>query len=204
MSAARIVEVARALVRTGGADELSMRKLAAELGVAPTAIYWHVGDRRRLLDAVLDAELADMPEVAATGRTAHERLRSVARAIRRGVIDAPHVQALALHLDRSAQVSFPGQVSLAREITAAGIRGEEAAQAVRAILFLVGGFAMLEGNFRKRPPGMRTTQELWGEITDERIDPVLLASMQHPTDTEALFTYALDQLLDSILAPTVR
>ena len=200
MSADRIVEVARTIVRSGGADALSMRKLSAELGVAPTAIYWHVGDRRRLLDAVLDAELADLPEVRANGSSPHQRLRSVARAIRRQVQEAPHVQALALHLDRSAQVSFPGQVALAREVTAAGIHGEEAAQAVRAILFLVGGFAMLEGNFRKRLVGLRTTQELWAEIEDPTIDPVILSSMRRPTDTDALFTYALDKLLDSILA----
>ena len=71
---------------------------------------------------------------------------------------------------------------------------------MRAILFLVGGFAMLEGNFRKRPVGLRTTQELWAEIEDPTIDPVILASMRRPTDTDALFTYALDKLLDSILA----
>ena len=54
MSSDRIIDVAREIVRTGGVDALSMRKLSAELGVAPTAIYWHVGDRRRLLDAVLE------------------------------------------------------------------------------------------------------------------------------------------------------
>jgi len=199
MSSERIVETARGLVKTGGADALSMRKLSAELGVAPTAIYWHVGDRKKLLDAVLDAELADLPEVRATGATPHARLRSVARSIRRQVQEAPHVQALALTLDRSAAVSFPGQVALAREVTAAGLRGEEAAKAVRAILFLVGGFAMLEGSFRKRPPGARTTQELWAEVDQGDIDPVLLAAMGRPADTDALFTYALDHLIDAIL-----
>jgi AcrR family transcriptional regulator len=199
MSFDRIVETARELVRTGGADALSMRKLSAELGVAPTAIYWHVGDREKLLNAVLDAELAELPEVRANGTTPNARLRSVARAIRRQVQDAPHVQALAFVLDRSAAVSFPGQVALAREVTAAGLHGEEAANAARAILFLVGGFAMLEGNFRTRPPGQRTTQELWSEITAEDIDPILLAAMRRPADTDALFTYALDNLIESVL-----
>jgi TetR/AcrR family tetracycline transcriptional repressor len=200
MSFERIVETARDLVRTGGTEALSMRKLSAELGVAPTAIYWHVGDREKLLNAVLDAELADLPEVRANGTTPNARLRSVARAIRRQVQEAPHVQALALALDRSASVSFPGQVALAREVTAAGLHGEEAANAARAILFLVGGFAMLEGNFRKRPPGHRTTQELWAEVTADDIDPILMAAMGRPADTDALFTYALDNLIESVLA----
>lgn len=199
MSFERIVEVARAIVRSGGVDALSMRKLATELGVAPTAIYWHVGDRRELLDAVLDRELTELAPVRASGSTPHQRLRSIARAIRRQVQEAPHVQLLAQHLDRSAQVSFPGQVALAREVTAAGIRGEDAAQAVRSILFLVGGFAMLESNFRRRA-GQHTTQELWAEIADDSIDPVLLSSMREPTDTDALFTFALDKLIDALLA----
>ena len=199
MSFERIVDTARALVKAGGTASLSMRKLSAELGVAPTAIYWHVGDRAELLNAVLDAELADLPKVRAVGTTPHARLRSVARAIRRQVQQAPHVQALALTLDRSAAVSFPGQVALAREITAAGLRGDDAAYAVRAILFLVGGFAMLEGNFRKRPAGLRTTQELWTEIDADDIDPALLVAMARPTDTDVLFTYALDHLIDAIL-----
>jgi TetR/AcrR family transcriptional regulator, tetracycline repressor protein len=200
MNPERIVDAARSLVRAGGADALSMRKLSAELGVAPTAIYWHVGDRDELLNAVLDAELADLAAIRATGSTAHHRLRNVARSIRRQIEDAPHVQALALTLDRSAAVSFPGQVALAREVTSAGLRGEAAASAVRAILFLVGGFAMLEGNFRKRPPGFRTTQELWSEITADDIDADLLAAMAGPTDTDELFTYALDHLIESVLA----
>jgi AcrR family transcriptional regulator len=200
MSFERIVETARGLVRAGGAEALSMRKLSAELGVAPTAIYWHVGDREKLLNAVLDAEVAELPEVRAHGATPHARLSSGARAIPPQGQEAPHVQALALTLDRSASVSFPGQVALAREVTAAGLHGEEAADAARAILFLVGGFAMLEGNFRSRPPGHRTTQELWTEVTDDDIDPALLAAMSRPADTDALFTYALDNLITSVLA----
>jgi TetR/AcrR family tetracycline transcriptional repressor len=203
MSSERIVEAARDQVRAGGADVFSMRKLASELGVAPTAIYWHVGDREKLLHAVLDAELADLEPVTATGTTPQQRLRSVARAVRRQVQEAPHVQALAYALDRSAEVSFPGQVALAREVTAAGLHGHEAANAVRSILFLVGGFAMLEGNFSRRPAGHRTTQQLWAEVDETElagIDPSLLTSMRRPADIDVLFTYALDHLIASVLA----
>lgn len=199
----RIVDAARELVRSGGAESLSMRKLAAELGVAPTAIYWHVGDREELLNAVLDAEIAALDALSATGTTPHQRIRSVARAVRRQVQQAPHVQSLAIMLDRSADVSFPGQVALAREISGAGLRGQEAANAVRSILFLVGGFALLEGNFSRRPPGQRTTQQVWGEADPAElggIDPALLTVMRRPTDTDALFTYALDHLIESVLA----
>src|SRR5205085_12120086 len=63
----RIVAAGRALIEAGGVEALSMRKLAAEVGVAPTAIYWHVGSREDLLNAVLDAMVDDLPPIAARG-----------------------------------------------------------------------------------------------------------------------------------------
>src|SRR5579871_4333073 len=63
----RLIQAARALVEAGGPDALSMRKVAADVGVAATAIYWHVGSRDDLLHAVLDA-MIDLPAPVARGR----------------------------------------------------------------------------------------------------------------------------------------
>jgi AcrR family transcriptional regulator len=199
MSPDRVVDAARRMVESGGIEALSMRKLAADLGVAPTAIYWHVGGRDELLHQVLDQMLAEAHRVDARGDTAHERLASVARAIRRQVRASPFLHQLAVHLDRTADASFPGQLALAREVTAAGLAGTEAADAVRSVLFLIGGFQLLEGNFRRRPAGARTSQELWRAVGDPTIDPALRAALARETDTDALFDYALDALLGSIL-----
>jgi TetR/AcrR family tetracycline transcriptional repressor len=200
MSPARIVEAARRIVEAGGVEALSMRKLAAELGVAPTAIYWHIGGRDELLHAVMDQLLAEAPAIRARGSTPAQRVASVARAIRRHVRSSPTLHRLAQDLDRSPDASFPGQLALTREIAAAGLRGEAAANAARAVLYLVGGFQMLEGNFSRRPAGARTTQELWRTVEDPQIDPALKTAMTSAPDTDALFDYALDALLRSILA----
>src|SRR5690242_5230058 len=109
-----IVGAARAMVVADGVDALSMRKLAAELGLAPTAIYWHVGDRDELLHAVFEAMLAELPEVCASGATPRARIRSVARAIRGQVVGNHVVTSLAHELNRTAEVAFPAQVVLAR------------------------------------------------------------------------------------------
>ncbi len=191
---------ARALIEGDGVDALSMRKLAAEVGVAPTAIYWHVGSREDLLNAVLDAMIVDLPPLVARGSSARARLASVARAIRDQVRATTAAQALAATLGRTAELSFPGQVALAREMQAAGIHGSEAAQAVRAVLFLVGGFILLEGNFAHRQPGSRTTQELWRGLGAGDIDPALCKAMAKPANTDALFDYAVDRLLASVLS----
>ena len=195
----RIVAAARALIDAGGVEALSMRKLAAEVGVAPTAIYWHVGSREDLLNAVLDSMIAELPPVAARGSSPRSRLASVARSIRDQVRATTAAQALAAELGRTAELSFPGQVALAREMQAGGVGGADAAQAVRAVLFLVGGFILLEDNFAHRQPGSRTTQELWQGLDDGDIDPALRKAMAKPANTDSLFDYAVDRLLASIL-----
>ena len=195
----RIVAAARALIEAGGVEALSMRKLAADVGVAPTAIYWHVGSRLDLLNAVLDAMVADLPPIAARGASARARLASVARSIRDQVRATTPTQQLAAELGRTAELSFPGQVALTREMQAAGVGGSDAAQAVRAVLFLVGGFILLEDNFAHRQPGSRTTQDLWRALDDEGIDAGLRKAMSRPTNTDSLFDYAVDRLLASIL-----
>lgn len=197
----RIVAAARELIGAGGVDALSMRKLAAEVGVAPTAIYWHIGSREDLLNAVLDAMIADLPAIAARGSSPRARLVSVARSIRDQVRATTDAQQLAAELGRTAELSFPGQVALTREMQAAGVTGSDAAQAVRAVLFLVGGFILLEDNFAHRQPGSRTTQELWQALDDDAIDPALRRAMARPANTDTLFDYAVERLLASILTP---
>ena len=80
----------RSMVVADGVAALSMRKLAAELGLTPTAIYWHVGDRDELLHAVFEAMLGELPAVRGAGRTPRARVASV-RA--RGAHAAPRAPA---------------------------------------------------------------------------------------------------------------
>lgn len=57
--------IAEAALRLGdrdGADAMSMRRIAAELGCDPMAIYRHFANRQALLDAVADLALADVTD----------------------------------------------------------------------------------------------------------------------------------------------
>ncbi len=77
------------IVEDGGVDALSMRKLAAELGVAHTAIYWHVGGRDELIGAIVDSLVAELGDIRPRGRTPRARIASIANEIRRQVRRAP-------------------------------------------------------------------------------------------------------------------
>jgi TetR/AcrR family tetracycline transcriptional repressor len=46
---ARLVAAAFAVLEADGLDGMSMRRVAAELGVQAPALYWHIGDKAELL-----------------------------------------------------------------------------------------------------------------------------------------------------------
>lgn len=54
-NAGRIVEVALSILSEEGADAVTMRRVAADVGVTPMAIYKHHANREALLKAVADA-----------------------------------------------------------------------------------------------------------------------------------------------------
>lgn len=56
----QIVRTALALVDRDGLKALSMRRLGAELGVDPMAVYYHIPNKEALLDAIVEAVMASM------------------------------------------------------------------------------------------------------------------------------------------------
>ena len=56
----RVVDAAMAVLDRDGVDALSMRRVAAELGAAPGALYWHVRDKEELLQLLVDRAVAEI------------------------------------------------------------------------------------------------------------------------------------------------
>jgi TetR/AcrR family transcriptional regulator, tetracycline repressor protein len=195
----RLVSAARELLLQDGVTGVTMRKVATMAGVTPTSVYWHFGSREALLDQVLTALIEELPAPQARGRTPRKRMVELATGLRAQVAATQPVQELALELGRAAELSFPTQVALAREVAAVGMRGDDAAMVVRAILFTVGGFILLTDNFEQRVPGSETTQELWHSQGGGAVDAGLQRAMEQGVDTDVLFAFTLDKLLDGLL-----
>ncbi|MFB7510883.1 TetR/AcrR family transcriptional regulator, partial [Streptomyces broussonetiae] len=94
LSREAVLEAAARLVKEHGPDALTMRRLAAELGTAVTSIYWHVGGREALLDALVERTVAELGEIRPCAGTPEQRVVGVARALRRQLRDHPHLVAL--------------------------------------------------------------------------------------------------------------
>jgi TetR/AcrR family tetracycline transcriptional repressor len=60
LSRARLVAEALGLVQEEGLDALSMRRLADRLNVKAASLYWHIRDRRELVELLADSILASV------------------------------------------------------------------------------------------------------------------------------------------------
>ena len=192
-----VLLAAEALVRDRGPAALTMRKLAAELGAAVTAIYWHVGNREALLDELVQRTVGEMGQIEARGATPAARAESVALALRRKLRARPHLIALVHERGLTELMMLPAQRALVHEAHAAGLRGAAAAEAVRVLQFHVVGFVLVERNRERAPRQQPGEPELWDAETAEQ-DPALAATLAGVPDPERLFELSTRALIASL------
>ncbi|MFB7518285.1 TetR/AcrR family transcriptional regulator [Streptomyces sp. NPDC056144] len=200
LSRDEVLDTAAALVKEHGPAALTMRRLAAELGTAVTSIYWHVGNRESLLDALVDRTVTDLGTIRPHGATPAERMVSVARAMRRSLRERPHLVAMVHERGLTERMFLPAQRALVHEAHAAGLRGADAARAVRAVQFQVVGYVLVERARERSPAQSPGEEELWREEPSTGSDPVLAEALAVPVDTEALFTESVRALVEGLLA----
>jgi AcrR family transcriptional regulator len=83
LSREAIVDAALKVVDRDGLDATSMRRVAEELGSAPSALYWHVRNKEELLQLVLDRVAGEIELPPRDPANWQEQLKQVAREMRR-------------------------------------------------------------------------------------------------------------------------
>lgn len=194
-----VLATAAALVRQHGPQALTMRKLAAGLGTAVTSIYWHVGNRESLLDALVERTVQEMGTLRPTGRAPAARIVSVARGLRRELRARPHLIAMVHERGLTERMFLPAQQALVHEVHAAGLRGARAAAAVRSVQFHTVGFLLVERNRERSPVQSPAEGDLWSESTAGG-DPALARALTRPADPDRLFATSVRALVDGLLA----
>jgi len=143
LSRLEIVDAALAHARAGDLEQLSLRRLAAELDVSPMALYRHVRDKDDILEAVADALLSEagLPD-AALGPADH--LVALAVSLRGVLATQP---ALVDVFGRRPQVGpmAVARLAAARDVlVAAGHRVEEAQRRYAAVHTYTVGYCALD------------------------------------------------------------
>ncbi|MFD3436223.1 TetR/AcrR family transcriptional regulator [Streptomyces sp. NPDC058685] len=195
-----VLDAAAALVRQLGPQALTMRKLAAELGTAVTSIYWHVGNRESLLDALVERTVHEMGAIRPAGRTPAQRIVSVARRLHRELRERPHLIAMVHERGLTDRMFLPAQQALVHEVHAAGLRGARAAEVVRSVQYQVVGFVLVERNRDRSPVQSPAREELWDTRTAEH-DPALARALSRPAEPEKLFETSVRALVSALLEP---
>jgi AcrR family transcriptional regulator len=198
LSRDQILDTAFEILESDGIERLTVRALAAKLGVAVTAIYWHVGDKEALLDGLVERIIAQLGPVQVRGRAPEERIMSIGRSLRQTLLRQPELVAVVHRQGRTAALFQPARRVLVRELAAAGLDGAEAALAVQAVLNLVIGSVLVDRQVQRQPAQRQTPEELW--TTDDVPDaPALLEHLTHPVDEEKVFDFSLAVLVRTLV-----
>ena len=91
LSEADVVEAALQFARREGLDQLTMRKLAAELGVSSTNAYYYVPSKEALFDLAAEAVLGQVPDPPDELHRWDEQLRFLFESARTVLLQYPGV-----------------------------------------------------------------------------------------------------------------
>ncbi|MDR3686553.1 MAG: TetR/AcrR family transcriptional regulator C-terminal domain-containing protein [Coriobacteriia bacterium] len=182
LSRERIVSTALALVDREGLSALSMRRLGAELGVDPMAVYYHIPNKDALLDAIVEAVMADIDlTVDIPSDPAEERIVCAARAYRDTML--AHVNALPIVLSRGPRT--PGAMRpvelLIGILRDAGLPPSQAMAGMNAIAATVRGTIAMVADDAAAPPQPEELAALAAEFPPEEF-PHLLEAAACPSD----------------------
>lgn len=187
-----------ALLESEGIEAVTIRGLAAKLGVAVTAIYWHVGNKQDLLDGLAERVIDRLGGVRVRGGDPATRIVSIAGGLRQTLLRRPALVALVHRQGRTAELFQPARRVLVRELTDAGVEGAEAALAMQAVLNLVVGSVLLDRQLERQPVQRRTAEELWTP-RDTPGHPELLDHLATPVDEEELFDFTVGVVVAAVL-----
>lgn len=137
-----LVHRATAILDDYGIADLTMRRLARELEIAPSALYWHFANKQQLLGAVADHVLAPLHIAADPDRNWREGVTQLCSALR---------DALLSHKDGAELVSASfatGEARVMAEVIehltalsiSAGLDHAAAGLAARSIIYYVLGY----------------------------------------------------------------
>jgi AcrR family transcriptional regulator len=128
LSRSDILAVAGRLAEAGGASNVTMRGVAAQLGVSTMALYRHVADKDALLLAVLDGRL-EARRAPRLPKDARGRILRNLRWIHDGIDAEPWAVEVIAHGEVPAPALQPRVEQVLDDFAAAGLTGRQAAEA---------------------------------------------------------------------------
>jgi TetR/AcrR family tetracycline transcriptional repressor len=184
---------------------LTMRTLAARLGVVPGALYRHVRNKEQLQDLVLDGVLAEVDYGVDPSMPWGERIKLLAHRLRTVLEDHPGVAGLLKTRDPLGPHSLALAEAFLAPLHAAGFPDREAGLAFFLVVDYTVGFAVSSprtsvNEQRVRDAAIRSQlHEFFRSLPPDRF-PTLVALGKHVwlDNRGERFTAGLDVLVDGL------
>jgi AcrR family transcriptional regulator len=201
----RVVAEALAAIAQDGVQAMSMRALAARLGVVPGALYHHVGNKQQLHDLVLDGILAEVDVHLKPSLGWTEQLKVLAHRLRRVLEAHPGVAGILKTRDPLGPHSLALAEAFLGPLLATGFGDREAGLAFFLLVdytigFAVSGTPTSVNEQRVRDPATRAQlHQFFRSLPPDRF-PALVAVGEHVwvDNRDERFTAGLQVLVDGL------
>jgi AcrR family transcriptional regulator len=200
-----VVAEALAVIAHDGIQALTMRRLAARLGVVPGALYHHVGNKQQLQDLVLDGVLAEVDVHTDPSLAWTEQLKILASRLRQALEAHPGVAGILKTRDPLGPHSLALAEAFLEPLQAAGFADREAGLAFFLLLdytvgFAVSGLATSVNEQRVRDPATRTQlHQFFRSLPSDRFPALVALGEQVWVDNrDERFTAGLDVLVNGL------
>ncbi len=205
----RVVAEALTIIAAEGAGALSMRGLAARLGVVPGALYRHVRSKEQLCDLAVDGVLAEVDTRAGRDIGWTEQVRVLARRLRAVLEDHPGIAALLKTRDPLGPHSLALAEAFLTALHGAGLPARQTAQAYSLVYDYTLGFALSDRTTVNEqrvqdPETRRQLQAFFRSLPADQF-PALAVLGQHvwSGNRDQRFTAGLDTILAGLQAASV-
>ena len=203
----QVVKRAVELMAEAGLEALTLRRLAAELGVSAPTLYWHVRDKRQLLDLMAEALVAqeDRSTAPAHGQPWWDWLAERARVQYRALVSHRDA-ALVVAGNRPTEARLPEIEQVLASLVVVGFPPAEALRTVLSIANYVIGCAVERQAEAARPPDPDRDDRLVARIRAAGDLPTLTAAMVglgepgSPAAGDAGFEHGLALLIAGVRA----
>jgi AcrR family transcriptional regulator len=201
----RIVDEALAIIAHDGAQALTMRRLAARLGVVPGALYHHVRNKQQLQDLLLDGVLAEVDLELDPALGWSEQLKTLAHRLRQVLEAHPGIAGILKTRDPLGPHSLALAEAFLSPLQTAGFGDRQAGLAFFLLLDYTIGFAVSTpatsvNEQRVRDQAIRSQlHQFFRSLPPDRF-PALVALGEHVwvDNRDERFTAGLEVLADGL------
>lgn len=187
-----------------GLDQLSMRRIADQLGTGPASLYWHVGSKDELLDLVFDRVIGELDPPDPDPDRWAEQLKDVARDMRAGIRRHRDVVRLSMGRFPLGPNALRFTERVLSILRAGGLPDDLAVSASYLLTVVVNGFMQEEAPAAAQVPEadlMRSVRDYFASLPRDRFpNLVAVAGTFTEGDADERFDLLVDLFVDGLIA----